>query len=151
MCIRDRLGGLWHGAAWGFVLWGALHGAAMVFEHAVRGRGPRLPAVLGWLFTFLFVCLAWIPFRAPNLETAAAFAERLATPGPSTLLTPGVALAIAGVLALQLLPERPIDAFRERLVAIRPVALGGALAVTVAIVAASVPGHAVPPFIYFQF
>jgi D-alanyl-lipoteichoic acid acyltransferase DltB (MBOAT superfamily) len=151
LMITMLLGGLWHGAAWGFVLWGGLHGAAMVFEHAVRGRGPRLPAVLGWFLTFMFVCLAWIPFRAPNLETAAAFAKRLATPGPSTLLTPGVALAIAGVLALQLLPERPIDAFRERLVAIRPVALGGALAVTVAIVAASVPGHAVPPFIYFQF
>jgi alginate O-acetyltransferase complex protein AlgI len=151
LMLTMLLGGLWHGAAWGFVLWGALHGAALTLEHALRGRAPRVPGVLAWLATSMFVILAWIPFRAPNLDTAWAFAHRLVVPGPSTLLTPGVALAIAGVLALQLLPGRPLDAIRERLVAVRPVALGGALAATVALVAASVPGHAVPPFIYFQF
>jgi alginate O-acetyltransferase complex protein AlgI len=151
LMITMLLGGLWHGAAWGFVLWGALHGTVMTLEHALRGRGPRLPGAPAWLLTFLFVSLAWIPFRAANLETAWAFAQRLAVPGSSTLLTPGVAIAIVGVLALQLLPERPLDMLRERMVAVRPVALGGALAATVAFVAASVPGHAVPPFIYFQF
>ena len=89
LMITMLLGGLWHGAAWGFVLWGGLHGAALVVEHSRRGRGPRLPPVLAWAATFLFVCLAWIPFRAPDLDTAWAFAERLVTPGPSTLLTPG--------------------------------------------------------------
>jgi hypothetical protein len=48
-------------------------------------------------------------------------------------------------------PERPLDRLRERLVALPPVALGTGLAVTVALVAAAVPGNAVPPFIYFQF
>jgi hypothetical protein len=123
----------------------------MAIEHTARGRGRGLPPVIAWLLTSLFVCLAWIPFRASNLDTAWAFAKRLVAPGPSTLLTPAVAVAIAGVLAVQLLPERPLDALRERLVAMRPVVLGTALAVTVAIVSASVPGHAVPPFIYFQF
>jgi alginate O-acetyltransferase complex protein AlgI len=151
LMITMLLGGLWHGAAWGFVLWGGLHGAALVVEHALRGRGPRLPALVAWATTFLFVCLAWIPFRAPDLDTAWAFAERLVTPGPSTLLTPGVAAAVVGVLALQLLPERPLDALRERLQALEPVPLGAALAVVVALAAASVPGNAVPPFIYFQF
>jgi D-alanyl-lipoteichoic acid acyltransferase DltB (MBOAT superfamily) len=151
LLLTMLLGGLWHGAAWGFVLWGGLHGAALTVEHALRGRGPRLPAGVAWLTTSVFVILAWIPFRAPNLDTAWAFAHRLIVPGPSTLLSSRVAVAIAGVLALQLLPERPLDAIRDRLIAIRPVALGGALATTVALVAASVPGHAVPPFIYFQF
>jgi alginate O-acetyltransferase complex protein AlgI len=151
LLLTMLLGGLWHGAAWGFVLWGGLHGAALTVEHALRGRGPRLPAVVAWLTTSVFVILAWIPFRAPSLDTAWAFAHRLIVPGPSTLLSSRVAVAIAGVLALQLLPERPLDAIRDRLIAIRPVALGGALATTVALVAASVPGHAVPPFIYFQF
>ena len=73
------------------------------------------------------------------------------TPGPSTLLSPGVVAAVLAVLALQLLPERPLDALRERLQALDPVPLGAALAVVVALVAASVPGNAVPPFIYFQF
>jgi D-alanyl-lipoteichoic acid acyltransferase DltB (MBOAT superfamily) len=151
LMITMLLGGLWHGAAWGFVLWGGLHGAALVVEHAWRGRGPRLPTVLAWGATFLFVCLAWIPFRAPDLTTAWAFAERLVTPGPSTLLTPGVAVAVRGILALQLLPAKPLDAMRERLQALDPLALGFGLAVTVALVAASVPGNAVPPFIYFSF
>jgi D-alanyl-lipoteichoic acid acyltransferase DltB (MBOAT superfamily) len=151
LMITMLLGGLWHGAAWGFVLWGGLHGAALVVEHAWRGRGPRLPTVLAWGATFLFVCLAWIPFRAPDLTTAWAFAERLVTPGPSTLLTPGVAVAVLGILALQLLPAKPLDAIRERLQALDPLALGFGLAVTVALVAASVPGNAVPPFIYFRF
>jgi hypothetical protein len=60
-------------------------------------------------------------------------------------------LAVLGILALQLAPERPLDALRERLQALDPIALGAALAVVVALVAASVPGNAVPPFIYFQF
>lgn len=151
LMITMLLGGLWHGAAWGFVLWGGLHGAALVVEHALHGRGPRLPALAAWATTFLFVCLAWIPFRAADLDTAWAYTQRLVTPGPSTLLTPGVVAAVVGVLALQLLPERPLDALRERLQALDPVPLGAGLAVVVALVAASVPGNAVPPFIYFQF
>jgi len=151
LMITMILGGLWHGAAWGFVLWGALHGAALALEHLRRGRAQSLPPAAAWLFTFLFVCLAWIPFRAPNLDTAWAFTQRLVTPGPATLLTPGIAVAIIGVLALQVAPERPLDALRERLVALPAVALGASLAVAVALVAAAVPGNAVPPFIYFQF
>ncbi|MEA2382477.1 MAG: alginate O-acetyltransferase complex protein AlgI [Solirubrobacteraceae bacterium] len=151
LMITMLLGGLWHGAAWGFVLWGALHGAALSLEHLRRGRSRKVPPVAAWAATFLFVCLAWIPFRAPNLDTAWAFTRRLFTPGPVTLLTPGIAVAVVGVLALQLVPERPLDRLRERLVALPPVALGTGLAVTVALVAAAVPGNAVPPFIYFQF
>jgi alginate O-acetyltransferase complex protein AlgI len=151
LMITMLLGGLWHGAAWGFVLWGGLHGAALVLEHALRGRRPRLPAGFAWVVTFLFVCLAWIPFRAPDLSTAWAYVERLVAPGPWTLLTPSVAAAVAGILALQLLPEHPLDAIRERLQAVNPVPLGAGLAVVVALAAASVPGSAVPPFIYFQF
>jgi alginate O-acetyltransferase complex protein AlgI len=151
LMITMLLGGLWHGAAWGFVLWGGLHGTALVAEHSLRGRRPRLPVGLTWPATFLFVCVAWIPFRAPDLSTARAFTERLVTPGPSTLLTPTVAVAVVAVLALQLLPERPLDALRERLQALDPIALGTGLAMVVALVAASVPGTAVPPFIYFRF
>jgi alginate O-acetyltransferase complex protein AlgI len=151
LMITMLLGGLWHGAAWGFVLWGGLHGAALTAEHLLRGRAPRMPAVMAWAATFLFVMLTWIPFRAPDLSSAGAFASRLVAPGPSTLLTPGVTVAIVGVLALQLLPERPLDVLRERLAALHPVALGAALAVAVALVSASVPGNDVPPFIYFQF
>ena len=65
------LSGLWHGAGWGFILWGALHGAAMVVERLLRGR-VRLPRPLGWLLTFVFVNVAWVYFRAPSVAAANA-------------------------------------------------------------------------------
>jgi alginate O-acetyltransferase complex protein AlgI len=144
------LGGLWHGAAWGFVLWGALHGAFLAGERLLRGR-VRIPRWLAWALVLQLVVLAWIPFRAPDLHLAGTFASRLVAPGPATLWAPGVVVALAAVFGLQLLPERPLDALRARVETLSPVALGTALAFVVAVVAATVPANAVPPFIYFQF
>ncbi|HIJ62385.1 MAG TPA: MBOAT family protein [Rhodospirillaceae bacterium] len=70
------LGGLWHGAGWTFVIWGALHGLYLVVNHAwravrpgsaVRGRGFRLAA---GMLTFLAVVVAWVPFRADGVAAA---------------------------------------------------------------------------------
>ena len=81
------LGGLWHGAAWTFVIWGAIHGGALVVNHLWRrvwlpragasrtepGRWQgRLTSGAGWLATFLVVCAAWVVFRAPDMDTALA-------------------------------------------------------------------------------
>jgi D-alanyl-lipoteichoic acid acyltransferase DltB (MBOAT superfamily) len=148
--ITMLLGGLWHGAAWGFVLWGGLHGTYLVVERVLRER-VSAPGWLRWLVVFNLVVLAWIPFRAPDLSIARAFLDRLFSPGAATLLTPGVAVALLLVIGLQLVPEKPLTGLRMRLEAARPAALGLGLAVTVALVGASVPGQAVPPFIYFQF
>ena len=65
------LSGLWHGAGWGFIIWGALHGAAQVAERLGKGR-ISLPKPLAWLATFLFVNVAWVFFRADSLEQALA-------------------------------------------------------------------------------
>jgi len=68
------LGGLWHGAAWTFIVWGFLHGAALVVVHtlkSVMGKTEfRLPKWLAILITFHFVTAAWIFFRAPDMQTA---------------------------------------------------------------------------------
>jgi len=72
------LGGLWHGAGWNFVIWGALHGAFLVVNHAwsdLAQRLPlRLPPVAGRAIsiglTFICVVFAWVYFRAPDLATA---------------------------------------------------------------------------------
>ena len=72
------LGGLWHGAGWNFVVWGALHGAAMAVQRVWTRFGVRLPPALGWLLTFLFVQLAWVFFRAPSLADALDFLRCLA-------------------------------------------------------------------------
>lgn len=73
------LGGLWHGAAWTFVLWGALHGAALA-AHRVWSRVwmRRMPRLGGWLLTFCFVDLAWVVFRAPDFACVRKFGAALA-------------------------------------------------------------------------
>jgi alginate O-acetyltransferase complex protein AlgI len=144
------LGGLWHGAAWGFVLWGVLHGTFLAVERLFRGR-VSLPPWCAWLIVLQLVVLAWIPFRAPDLHLAASVVSRLVAPGPATLWTPAVVVALLAVFGLQLMPEHPLAALRARLEGLSPVALGGALALVIAVVGATVPANAVPPFIYFQF
>ena len=69
------LGGLWHGAAWQFVLWGGLHGLFLAI-HAVY-RGPALPRRLSHGLTLLAVILAWVPFRAADLPTTWSMARGL--------------------------------------------------------------------------
>ncbi|MDP6404475.1 MAG: MBOAT family protein [Alphaproteobacteria bacterium] len=67
MMIVMLLGGLWHGAGWGFVLWGGLHGLYLALNHAWRHWAPgglRLPPVVGRGLTMVAVIFAWVPFRA---------------------------------------------------------------------------------------
>lgn len=71
LLITMVLGGLWHGASWNFVVWGIIHGLALLMNHLWRDFVERwkisLPPVLGWLFTGLVVVIAWVPFRADTL------------------------------------------------------------------------------------
>lgn len=69
------LGGLWHGAAFTFVIWGALHGAYLMVNHAWRRLGFPLPAFVGWVLTMAAVCFAWTLFRAEDLDTAIRMIE----------------------------------------------------------------------------
>jgi len=66
------LGGLWHGAAWTFVIWGVLHGVGLAAGVLWRRAGYGMPTVLAWLLTFLFVDAAWIMFRAESFSAALA-------------------------------------------------------------------------------
>ncbi|MDX6640857.1 MAG: alginate O-acetyltransferase complex protein AlgI [Solirubrobacteraceae bacterium] len=151
LMITMVLGGLWHGAAWGFVLWGTVHGGALAIERLLRGRVPAPPRWLRWLIVFHVVVFAWVLFRAPDLSTAGAVLGRLLTWSPATLFAPVAVICIAVAILLQLVPEQPIVTLRHRLEAANPVALAGALVVTIVVVGSTVPGGAVPPFIYFQF
>ncbi len=97
------LGGLWHGAAYTFIAWGAIHGLCLVLERALglhRDDGPRRwPAVrLAWfLVVQTAVLVAWVVFRSDSLAGALTFVVNLAT-GPWTLPPPWM-LASAGFLA----------------------------------------------------
>jgi len=71
--VTFLLGGLWHGANWTFVAWGLANGLGLVLLRMWERAGVALPAIVAWAITFLFVNLAWVLFRAPDLATAAAF------------------------------------------------------------------------------
>jgi D-alanyl-lipoteichoic acid acyltransferase DltB (MBOAT superfamily) len=150
LMLTMLLGGLWHGAAWGFLLWGGLHGSYLAVERLLRGR-VRAPAWARWLVVFHGVVLAWVLFRAPNLDVAGTFLSRLGHPGHATLWKASVVGLIAVVLGAQLLPERLGPALRARFEGVHPAALGLGLAAVIVVVAATVPSQGVPPFIYFRF
>ena len=71
------LGGLWHGAAWTFVIWGVLHGVAMIVFRAWSRIGRPLPRVLAWALTFVFVMTTWVFFRATSLDAALAMLQAM--------------------------------------------------------------------------
>jgi D-alanyl-lipoteichoic acid acyltransferase DltB (MBOAT superfamily) len=64
------VGGLWHGASWMFVIWGALHGSAIVIHRAWKSLGLRMNKYLAWFITFNFINITWIFFRAKDWESA---------------------------------------------------------------------------------
>src|SRR3954467_2632606 len=117
------LGGLWHGAAWPFVLWGALHGAGLVAEHAFQHRWERVPKWVRWSVTFNFVVLAWVFFRSQSIGDAWTFLGQLFTPGPATLWAVTPVALVAGVIGSQLLPPRPLEGLRLRFERLNPVGL----------------------------
>ena len=129
------LGGLWHGAAWTFVVWGTVHGLALAGERLLAasptvsalwariraGVGARTgfdaPGWLGpaarWLITFHIVCLAWVPFRAQSLGETGDFLAGLVRGGPAGATAAGpvslVAVAvIVAAVAVQLVPARQL-------------------------------------------
>jgi D-alanyl-lipoteichoic acid acyltransferase DltB (MBOAT superfamily) len=152
LMITMLLGGLWHGAAWTFVLWGAFQGSGLIAEHMLGGRiGRRTPAWLRGFFTFNLICFGWILFRSQGIDNFWDYLSRFTVAGSPTLLTAPVALAIVVVIGLQLLPERPLEALQYRIERLRPALLAVALAVAVIVAGATVPSQGVPPFIYFRF
>jgi D-alanyl-lipoteichoic acid acyltransferase DltB (MBOAT superfamily) len=109
--ITFVLGGLWHGATWMFLVWGALHGCALVVQRVWQGFRRPLPPMLAWAITFLFVNFAWVFFRAKSFEDAKRVLRGMADVrgvfGPSNSPALTADLAWAGRWAdtlLQLMP-----------------------------------------------
>nr|WP_321406892.1 MBOAT family O-acyltransferase [uncultured Carboxylicivirga sp.] len=81
LMLTMLLGGLWHGAALKFVVWGGLHGMGLVFNRMVNRiwkiKGNKLSRLISWFFTFHFVVFTWIVFRVESLESAEILITRL--------------------------------------------------------------------------
>ncbi|MGJ0364812.1 MBOAT family O-acyltransferase, partial [Aliarcobacter cryaerophilus] len=64
------IGGLWHGAGWTFITWGALHGIALAIHRFWQSLGFKMNKILAWFITFNFINITWIFFRAKDFESA---------------------------------------------------------------------------------
>ena len=151
--ITMLLGGLWHGAAWTFVAWGALHGGVQVIERLGRkafGDRKVIPTILGVLITFHIVCLGWILFRAETWDLAVAMLQGLGRFGPAVMVTPLLLTLIVGGLAMHWLPPRAIEGVAEQLKAAPSLTLAILVGIAFLLVEAVRP-DGVAPFIYFQF
>ncbi|MBF0370078.1 MAG: MBOAT family protein [Magnetococcales bacterium] len=62
------LDGFWHGAGWNFILFGFLHGVALIFNQAWRQSRRSIPYWMGWILTFMVVTFAWVPFRTADFS-----------------------------------------------------------------------------------
>ena len=129
------LGGLWHGAAWNFVLWGAYQGLLLVAERLVGGRRlvvdlrdlstwpARLLGVARVLATFHFVCLGWIFFRAEGLRPLLRMASAYVDPSGWLLLPASLAWTAAPYIAIVVLVDLLQFFSRDELVLLRPPAI----------------------------
>lgn len=144
--------GLWHGANWTFVIWGGLHGAAMVGETLLAPRLPVPPRWLGRCLTFAFVCFAWIFFRAGSVADAFTLISALPS-GWNSLPRLGMKAAdlaqlVLGVLLLVRLQCWPAPVRQERRAAGTVFCLTACAALAWLSLLAEGAGNA---FIYFQF
>ncbi len=155
LMLTMLLGGLWHGASWNFVVWGGLHGVALALHRTWSKKKPSfsLPAiepVVSIAFTFWFVCVCWILFRAQNFADAwhgiQAFAF-LQSPGTQTLPLSWFLLFAVLYLAHMLAAKLR---HREQPLRVPNWAFAFAYGVLFALSFAFMRvDH--PPFIYFQF
>jgi D-alanyl-lipoteichoic acid acyltransferase DltB (MBOAT superfamily) len=155
LMITMLLGGIWHGAAWTFAVWGALHGVVLSIERLWRDLKPAwwpsTPKVIGVVVTFHVVCLGWIFFRSQSFAEALRFLDGMRRTQPEAMtVTPLMVLLIVGGLAVQASPPRLIESFGARLARLPALGAGLGLATLMVAVEALAP-EGVAPFIYYQF
>jgi D-alanyl-lipoteichoic acid acyltransferase DltB (MBOAT superfamily) len=160
--ITMVLGGLWHGANWTFVIWGALQGVGQSVGHLRRRFRVQkgLPAVaegtarsmLQRFWTFQFVCLGWVFFNASSFSNARAVLSRLGDGWGtgSPLITPLLVFVIMGVIGVQFIPPNAIERVQRVFSEQRALVQAGALGVILLGITTLGP-TGVAPFIYYRF
>jgi len=160
------LGGLWHGAAVRFILWGGLHGAALALHKlwmaVVPGAKPAGAQMHWWsrtagiLLTFHLVCFGWLMFRAESMQTVELMLHQIfhnfhaaAIPQVVSGYAGAFALIAAGYL-LHLMPST-VDRAAERIVANAPLVLQILMAAAMIWCVMQIKSSDIQPFIYFQF
>lgn len=163
LMLTMLLGGLWHGAATRFIIWGGLHGLGLSIHKFFSGlkfpvlkKGHKALTIASAILTFHFVCICWIFFRAPDLETVKTMLLQIATSFSGFLLPQfilgykEVALLMATGYLLHFLPVSA-EKWGESKVTALPLS-GKVLLVTGMIwLVIQTKSAGIQPFIYFQF
>ena len=159
LTITMLLGGIWHGAALKFVVWGALHGIGLVIERWLdRWSGTwlgafarcRLGQAACLLLVFHFVCLSWVLFRATNFDTMLVYLTPSAGEAPDLQITPFAAALVALGLGLNAVPRQLAGRLAASAGSWPNWAWAALAGVGIAAIDALGP-DGVAPFIYFQF
>jgi alginate O-acetyltransferase complex protein AlgI len=158
LLLTMLLGGLWHGASWTFVAWGAYHGGLLAVQRFIKDRWPAVSLQgaawkpLAIAFTFLLTCVGWVFFRAQTFGDAGVILTHLCWPTPGKSFAEaqtvmGIACLLAvflGHLAGTFLPMKRIERWLPA-----PL-LGAGMAVFLVIAQVLLPEDG-KAFIYFQF
>jgi D-alanyl-lipoteichoic acid acyltransferase DltB (MBOAT superfamily) len=160
--ITMVLGGLWHGANWTFIIWGALHGAGQVVGHLrrqARTKKGLTPIAEGpwratWqrFWTFQYVCLGWVFFNATSFSNATSILGRLFTGWSlgSPLITPLLVITIVGIIEAQFVPKNAIERI-ERFFSVQRAGVQAGLLALVLLGITTLGPTGVAPFIYYRF
>jgi D-alanyl-lipoteichoic acid acyltransferase DltB (MBOAT superfamily) len=163
--ITMVLGGLWHGASWRFVVWGALHGLALTI-HKLFTRWndddpepsppTKLSKAVSIFVTFHFVCFCWIFFRAASMDIAGDMIRQMLyhlSPGIFFEFIQGykvVSLLMLAGFVLHFIPSRFEFKLQEKLTA-SSLAVKAAFVLSVIVIVVQMKSSGIQPFIYFQF
>jgi D-alanyl-lipoteichoic acid acyltransferase DltB (MBOAT superfamily) len=160
LSVTMLLGGLWHGASWNFIFWGAMHGLLLALDK-LKSDYLKLPnnslmKALGIIFTFNFVCFCWIFFRSPDFKTSWQIVEQISK-GISFNLVHQWILAYPAVCFLLILGYIThsfptwVEGKSIFIISKMNIVLQAFLIFLVILIVIQVKGSDIQPFIYFQF
>ena len=166
LLLTMLLGGLWHGAAVRFVLWGALHGVALALHKiwlavvpGARTLGSEMrpvPRLAGIVLTFHLVCFGWLIFRAESMQSVALLLHQICFDFHAAMI-PQMLAGYAGIFALMalgyLLHWMPacVDRAAQRVVTGSPLLCQVLMAALLIWCVMQIKSSDIQPFIYFQF
>jgi alginate O-acetyltransferase complex protein AlgI len=167
LMLTMLLGGLWHGANYTYLAWGALHGLALSIEHGAVGLwgrtvGPavtrrfvwrlvsRLSPIFAWIYAMTIVLIGWVFFRAPSIEDAFLVLGRMAKPVTFSLndISLDYVVLVLVFFVIQIPAESLLDRLRSGKISASWCYLSGGWLL---LLSAMMSADQAAPFIYFQF
>jgi alginate O-acetyltransferase complex protein AlgI len=148
LMLTMLIGGLWHGAGWNFIIWGAFHGFGLCLTRAFSAQWAMLPAVAQRVLTFSWVLVGWVFFRALSMDMALGMLNRMftAVQGSNPAGLPVLAASLLCAFCLAHFGKNTFELSHRW-------KLGGTVVLTLLFAVSVLAIYARPesPFLYFQF